>query len=450
MKKHTCSKSKRKAEGMLAMQTRILLSVGCLAFSVLLTSCDNPEKAFKRAEQANTETGYTYFIKQHPESPLVAQAQSDLEKVVYEAAKRAVTSEAFEKFLSRFPKSPLAKQAQVDLENAEYSRTTQAKTATAYEAFLVRFPDGAHVAKAKAELEDLEYDKAKQTGTVAAYEAFLTRFPAGEHFSTAKAELENTEFAAAGERPSIAAWQAFLKKYPNSLRSSQATSNLCFLSFNAASTQNTVAALETFLKDFPESQFGPDALAKLAPLVWKDVSATNSVSAYESFFARFHNTSAAQQAASVIVRKALYGDLESGRTLDVTDKVRAIVLGGNLSIEATDFKFGRLNIHRAIMKARHLNFGGEGGGRDITESIKQFQNGNTFWAQLNITQGEKGDMQVIVYYDYGDGKERVISNADDGTINIVPPSQLRVDYTFGGVDRTATVNLGSTLEINGK
>ncbi len=453
MKKHTCSKSKRKAEGMLAMQTRILLSVGCLAFSVLLTSCDNPEKAFKRAEQANTETGYTDFIKQHPESPLVAQAQSDLEKVVYEAAKRAATSEAFEKFLGRFPKSPLAKQAQVDLESAEYGRTRQTKTATAYEAFLVRFPDGAHVAKAKAELEELEYDKAKQTGTVATYEAFLARFPAGEHFSTAKTELENAEFATAGEHASIPVWQAFLTKYPTSVHSYAAQSNLCTLSFTAASAQNTVAALENFLKDFPDSRFSPDALVKLAPLVWKEVSVTNNVSAYESFFVRFHDTSAAQQAAGSIVRKALYGDLESGRTIDVTDKVRAIVQGGSLSMEATDRSFGdpfqgslKLSIHRAIMKVRFLNFGGEGGGADVTDTIKQFQNGNTLWAKLNDDGGGK----VTVYYDYGDGKERSVSTAADGTLNVVPPSQLRVDYTLDGADRSTTVNYGRTLEINDK
>ncbi|HEY6182750.1 MAG TPA: hypothetical protein VIW67_10915, partial [Terriglobales bacterium] len=90
---------------------RLAVALGCVA---ILISCSNPENELKKAEQANTEQGYQDFIKRHPDSPLVAQAQADLEKVVYEAAKRAATSAAFESFLSRFPKSPLSKQAQVD------------------------------------------------------------------------------------------------------------------------------------------------------------------------------------------------------------------------------------------------------------------------------------------------------------------------------------------------
>ena len=70
--------------------------------------------------------------------------------------------------------------------------------------------------------------------------------------------------------------------------------------------------------------------------------------------------------------------------------------------------------------------------------------------RVYIKLNDDGGGKVTVYYDYGDGKERSMSSADDGTLNILPPSQLRVDYTFGGVDGIGSVNCGKTLEIKGK
>ncbi len=135
------------------MKTRILLSVGCVAFSVLLTSCDNPEKDFKKAQRANTETAYAEFIKRHPESPLVTQAQTNLENIGYQTAKSNGTPQAFEQFLGRFPKSLLVKEAQVELERIAFTGAMQTNTEQSFQVFIKQHPDGPYAAKARFVLD---------------------------------------------------------------------------------------------------------------------------------------------------------------------------------------------------------------------------------------------------------------------------------------------------------
>jgi len=45
-------------------------------------------------------------------------------------------------------------------------------------------------------------------------------------------------------------------------------------------------------------------------------------------------------AGSVVVTKAVYGDLAGGKTADVTEKVRGLISGGTLSVEASNGNFG--------------------------------------------------------------------------------------------------------------
>jgi hypothetical protein len=152
----------------------------------------------------------------------------------------------------------------------------------------------------------------------------------------------------------------------------------------------------------------------------------------------------------LVIRKAVYGNLPDGATRDVTDKVRAMVKNGALSVAATDDNFGdpfngnmKLTITSAEIRAPGVNLGGAGGAGDITQTVKQFQNGNT----LNATFNGNGPT-VTVYYDYGDGKRLSTQSGNDGSLNITTPTQLRVDYTFNGVDMSKTVGYKRTCEIN--
>jgi outer membrane protein assembly factor BamD (BamD/ComL family) len=273
-----------------------------LCIATLTCSCNNPENDLKKAERANTEQAYGEFIKKHPDSPLVDQAQADLEKVAYQAAKHIETPTAFEDFIKRFPKSSLANQAQADLERAAYNQAKQSGTPTAFGDFLKCYPKSSLAKQAQADLERAVYNQAKAASSVTAYESFLDRFSDGEYAPKARSELEGLEFDIAGKQQSIDGWQAFLRRHPQSPHTGAATSNLCALSFKQAADQNSVAALETFLTQFTNSQQAPEALEKLASLLWPGVSTTNTVVSYQSFISRLGNTSFGRQASNALAR----------------------------------------------------------------------------------------------------------------------------------------------------
>jgi len=156
-------------------------------------------------------------------------------------------------------------------------------------------------------------------------------------------------------------------------------------------------------------------------------------------------------AARLVIRKADYGDLANGLVLDVTDKVRAMVKDGKLSVAATDAVFGdpykgkmKLKIVRADILEPGLNLGGEGGAGDVTSTIKGFQQGNTLVTKMT------GDGKVTVYYKYGNGETQSMQQGQDGWLKVTPPTKLRVDYTFDGSDKSKTVGLNDTLLIDDK
>jgi hypothetical protein len=154
--------------------------------------------------------------------------------------------------------------------------------------------------------------------------------------------------------------------------------------------------------------------------------------------------------ANLVIRKALYGDLDDGLTIEVTDKVRAMVKDGTLNVAATDSNLGdpykgremKLTIIKAELRAQYLNFGGPGGSADITDTIKQFQEGNRLTAKMS-----GGSQKITVYYKYGEGKTLSVEQAEDGSIVITPPTKLRADYSFNGIDTCKIVNQGDKLEI---
>jgi outer membrane protein assembly factor BamD (BamD/ComL family) len=298
--------------------TALLLAT---SVTVFLTSCSNPESDLKTAEQANTEQAFQQFIQKHPESPLVAQAQRDQEKVVYEVAMKAGTSSSFKTFLQRFPKSPLADQA-------------------------------------SAEWERAEYDQAGRAGTVAAYEAFLKQFPSGAHGGQAKSNLEGAEFAGACAQPSIPTWHAFLDKYPESSHAAAATSNLCELAFQQAANANTVSNLEAFLREFPGTQRSQAALEKLAPLIFKDVVRSNTIPAYEVFLKRFGSTRTASQASDALARL----EYQVATNEDSIDAYETFLKGFRNSEFATDVS-NRLagqvddkDWNKALLEDAHLSY----------------------------------------------------------------------------------------------
>lgn len=187
-----------------------------------LTSCSNPEGDLKKAEQINTEQGYADFIKRHPSSPLLNQAQNDLEKLVYEAAKRTGTSPGFESFLTRFPKSHLAKQAKADLDAMEYEQAKRTGDIPAYETFLHKYPGSTNAPTARNALCRLEYESAIKANDIAAYEAFLAKYADSDSPSDIKLRLnkqsEERDWSRALLDNSPDSYLSFSTSHPDSSR----------------------------------------------------------------------------------------------------------------------------------------------------------------------------------------------------------------------------------------
>jgi hypothetical protein len=155
---------------------------------------------------------------------------------------------------------------------------------------------------------------------------------------------------------------------------------------------------------------------------------------------------AAKPAGPLVIRKAVYGEIPDGPKVEVTDKVRAMVKNGMLSVVATDDNFGdpyngtmKLTIIKAEASGSGLNMGSS-----FTDIIKGYQRGNSLMTRIT------GFGKVTVYYKYGDREALSTSSSDDGLLIINPPTKLRVDYTVNGVDATKTADLSDALEINEK
>jgi hypothetical protein len=140
--------------------------------------------------------------------------------------------------------------------------------------------------------------------------------------------------------------------------------------------------------------------------------------------------------SALVIRKAVYGDLPDGPTADVTDKVRAMVKNGKLSVEAIPGNFDdpakgiRPTRLRVIMHPQGMS------DEDIT-------------SRVNELVAFKVSEPTTVYYTYGDGVTHSGEFAANVYASIPPyaPYKLRVDYTLNGVDMSVTNEDYKPVEI---
>jgi len=147
---------------------------------------------------------------------------------------------------------------------------------------------------------------------------------------------------------------------------------------------------------------------------------------------------AAEKPDALIIRKALYGDLPDGPTVDVTDKVRAMVTGGtSLVVSWGQFEDPAKGARPTVIKViTHSPITGD---HDVTYTVK-----DDVWFFMR-------DTKMTVYYKYGDGETRsreVPEGVEGFTVQPgYPLYKLRVDYTLNGVDLSKTQD-GFKFEIN--
>ncbi|MDB5357100.1 MAG: hypothetical protein JWN24_3553 [Phycisphaerales bacterium] len=164
--------------------------------------------------------------------------------------------------------------------------------------------------------------------------------------------------------------------------------------------------------------------------------------------------SADTPAAKLVIVKAEFGDLASGKTADVTAKVAAKVKDNSLTIEATKANFGSAGSGEKKLKVSYTVDGvyrtktvDEGETLDISTRlfIRKAVYGNL------ASKDQTADVTEQVADMVRSNKLSVAANNDnfgDPAGNVV--KKLRVDYTFDGVNKSKTVGENQTLTISGK
>lgn len=189
---------------------RLAVALVCVA---ALVACSNPEGDFKKAEQANTEEAFNAFIKKHPDSPLIAQAKSRIEKNAYESARKAASVAAYEGFLKRYKMGEFGDQAKHELENVEFANAKTTAAISSWEAFLQKYSQTTNGKMAREELARLHLQPIIATNTVSAYEAFAKDFPGTEAAKEAMKRIEILDYQAATNANDISGYETFLGKH---------------------------------------------------------------------------------------------------------------------------------------------------------------------------------------------------------------------------------------------
>jgi hypothetical protein len=116
-----------------------------------LTGCAG--RAWNRALREDTAASYYRFMRDHPNSPSVAEAQEHLD---FLKLKRDLTLQGFEAFSTKYPDSLLSAEVRPLLEPQAFDAARAAGTVAAYESFLQSFPSGSNAARARGNAAFLE------------------------------------------------------------------------------------------------------------------------------------------------------------------------------------------------------------------------------------------------------------------------------------------------------
>ena len=191
-------------------------ALSALATSILLTSCNNPERDFKKAEQANTEGAFNEFIKRHADSPLVFQASNHIQELAFAKGKAAASVPEYRSYLTRYPAGRFVAQAQANLENIEFAQALESPAIPTLEALLKRYPASTNGPKAKTKLAELLLPGIIGSNSVVYYDAFRKRFAGTDSANTASLKSAKLEYDLAVSASDIASHETFLSKYPDS------------------------------------------------------------------------------------------------------------------------------------------------------------------------------------------------------------------------------------------
>ena len=163
-----------------------LLALLCLAGSILLAGCGNPDRDYEKAFQSQDISAFENVLKKHPDHPRASEARARLGELLWESARHSRDAAMLANLLRDYPQAAFSAEAKTLWDDVSWEKAQGVHTEVSYESYIAAHPKGLHVAEANAAIEEIVWQAAFDAETVDAVRAFVTRFPQ----STRKAEAD--------------------------------------------------------------------------------------------------------------------------------------------------------------------------------------------------------------------------------------------------------------------
>jgi hypothetical protein len=169
------------------------------------------------------------------------------------------------------------------------------------------------------------------------------------------------------------------------------------------------------------------------------------------------NAQTTKPTGTLVITKAVWGDLPDGDKVEVTDKVKALVKENALSVDANNDNFTdpavgvgkKLKVDYTIDGVAHSKTVGEDETLVISNKPSKLVIVKALYGDL--PDGDKSDVTRIVEdHINGDSLKIDASNDNFGDPANGVGKKLQVDYKLNGVFGTITVDEGETLSIPDK
>lgn len=169
------------------MRARILrnlgIACGLSGLAVMAVAC--AESSWEAARKIDTVAGYNQFLRDHPESPRLADAK---ERMDYLRVTTYKTIEVFEEFERRYPQSDLLADLRNQVEPLYFAKAREENTPAGYDAFLKAYPTGEFAERARG--NSFYVSQVRTNPTPRALRDFIERHPNSDFANESKRTLE--------------------------------------------------------------------------------------------------------------------------------------------------------------------------------------------------------------------------------------------------------------------
>jgi hypothetical protein len=232
-----------------------LFSLFLLAGVLLITSCSNPEKEFKKAEVLGTCEAYEQYAKQYPSSPFTQVALQRADDIAFTKAK---TQDGW-------------------------------RTLNDYLSGTTKHSHEAHEAEARNLMVTRQFEEAIASNSIPLLRQLLATQTNASSAPAAREHLAGLlakQIEAQGNKtPDL---ESFAKEFAGTKAVSEIKSLLVKRHYYSALSVNTITSLKDFIDENPDSEWADNARRALVPLVegqdWDQAVAQDTVASYRNFY----------------------------------------------------------------------------------------------------------------------------------------------------------------------